>query len=75
MRRIAARQFEENLAAELRGARAYEASREQRRGTKRLGGPPKPYTAPEIPPGEVNVTDPERAFISRAAVFAAIPLP
>jgi transposase len=57
--RIAARQFEENLAAELRGNRAYEASREQRRGTRRLGGPPKPYTPPEIPQGEVNVTDPD----------------
>ena len=30
-----------------------------RRGTKRLGGPPKPYTPPETPPGEVNVTDPD----------------
>jgi len=57
--RIAARQFEDNLAAELRGNGAYEASREQRRGTRRLGGPPKPYTPPEIPPGEVNVTDPD----------------
>jgi transposase len=57
--RIAARQFEENLAAELRGSNAYDASREQRRGTRRIGGPPKPYTPPEIPQGEVNVTDPD----------------
>jgi hypothetical protein len=57
--RIAARQFEENLAAELRGNTAYEVSREQRRGTRRFGGPPKPYTPPEIPQGEVNVTDPD----------------
>ena len=57
--RIAAQQFEENLAAELRGNGAYEASRERRRGTRRLGGPPKPYTPPEIPQGEVNVTDPD----------------
>ena len=59
--RIAARQFEENLAAELRGSRAYEASREQRRmhEPRRVGGPPKPYTPPEIPQGEVNVTDPD----------------
>ena len=27
--------------------------------TARLGGPPKPYTPPEIPQGEVNVTDPD----------------
>jgi transposase len=57
--RLAARQFEENLAAELRGNTAYEASREQRRGTRRIGGPPKPYTPPEVPQGEVNVTDPD----------------
>jgi transposase len=57
--RITARQFEENLAAELRGAKAYDASREQRRGTRRIGGPPKPYMPPEIPQGEVNVTDPD----------------
>jgi transposase len=57
--RIAAQQFEENLAAQLRGNGAYEASREQRRGTRRLGGPPKPYTPPEIPQGEVSVTDPD----------------
>jgi transposase len=57
--RIAAREFEENLAAELRGNRAYEASREQRRGTRRIGGPPKPYEPPAIPQGEVNVTDPD----------------
>ena len=57
--RNAAWQFEENLAAELRGNKAYEASREQRRGTRRLGGPPRPYSPPEIPQGEVNVTDPD----------------
>ena len=57
--RFAARQFEESLEAELRGNRAYEASREQRRGTRRIGGPPKPYTPPEVPHGEVNVTDPD----------------
>ena len=59
--RLAARQFEENLEAELRGNRAYEASREQRRlhDPRRLGGPPKPYKAPAIPQGEVNVTDPD----------------
>ena len=57
--RIAARQFEENLAAELRGNRAYEASREQRRGTRRHGSPPNPYMPREIPQKEVNVTDPD----------------
>jgi hypothetical protein len=59
--RLAARYFEENLAAECRGNAAYEALREHRRihEPRRLGGPPKPYTPPEIPPGEVNLTDPD----------------
>jgi transposase len=59
--RLAARYLEEELAAELRGNKAYEASREQRRlhEPRRVGGPPKPYTPPEIPQGEVNVTDPD----------------
>jgi hypothetical protein len=43
----------------LRGASAYDASRQQREGTRRIGGPPKPYTPPEVPQGEVNVTDPD----------------
>ena len=44
-----------------RGNTAYEAFREHRRlhDPRRLGGPPKPYTPPEIPQGEVNVTDPD----------------
>ena len=59
--RMAARMFEENLAAERRGNKAYEASRDLRRmhEPRRLGGPPKPYTPPPIPQGEVNVTDPD----------------
>ena len=31
----------------------------ERRGTRRIGGPPKPYTPPEIPTGEVSATDPD----------------
>ncbi len=59
--RLAARWLEEELAAESRGNTAYEALREQRRlhDKRRLGGPTKPYTPPEIPQGEVNVTDPD----------------
>jgi hypothetical protein len=26
---------------------------------RRFGGPPNPYTRPEIPDGKVNVTDPD----------------
>ena len=59
--RLAAKWLEDDLAAEQRGNTAYEAFREDRRkhDPKRLGGPPKPYTPPEIPEGEVNVTDPD----------------
>jgi hypothetical protein len=49
------------LSAECRGNRAYEALRDYRRvhDKRRLGGPTKPYVPPEIPQGEVNVTDPD----------------
>jgi transposase len=59
--RLAARWLEDDLAAEKRGNAAYEAFREHRRthDPKRLGGTPKPYSPPEIPEGEVNVTDPD----------------
>jgi hypothetical protein len=59
--RLAARCLEEELAAECRGNRAYEADREHRRvhEKRRLGGPAKPYAPPESPQGEVNVTDPD----------------
>jgi transposase len=59
--RLAMQWLEDDLAAERRGNTAYEAFREHRRrhDGRRLGGPPKPYTPPEIPAGEVNVTDPD----------------
>jgi transposase len=59
--RLGARFLEDELAAECRANRAYEALREHRRvhEKRRLGGPTKPYAAPEIPHGEVNLTDPD----------------
>ncbi len=59
--RLAALWLEDDLAAEERGNAAYEAFREHRRlhDPQRLGGTPKPYSPPEIPQGEVNVTDPD----------------
>ena len=59
--RLAAHSLEDELAAECRGNKAYEDLREHRRvhDRRRLGGPTKPYTPPEIPAGEVNVTDPD----------------
>jgi hypothetical protein len=59
--RLAVQRLEDDLAAEWRGNTAYQAFREHRRlhDGRRLGGPPKPYTPPEMPAGEVNVTDPD----------------
>ena len=59
--RLAVRLLEDELAAECRGNRAYEELREHRRvhDKRRLGGPTKPYVPPPIPPGEVNLTDPD----------------
>ena len=59
--RLAAHFLEDELAAECRGNKAYEAMRLHRRlhDKRRLGGPTKPYTPPPIPQGEVNLTDPD----------------
>ena len=59
--RLGARWLEDELAAECRGNRAYEEMREHRRlyDKRRLGGPTKPYERPEVPQGEVNLTDPD----------------
>jgi hypothetical protein len=59
--RAGARFLEDALDAECRGNRAYGELREHRRlhERRKLGGPTKPYTPPEIPAGEVNVTDPD----------------
>jgi transposase len=59
--RFAAQCLEDELDAERRGNKAYEDLREHRRlhDRGRLGGPTKPYTPPEIPEGEVNVSDPD----------------
>jgi transposase len=59
--RLGAGFLEDELAAKCRGNEAYEALREHRRlhDKRRLGGPTKPYTPPQIPQGEVNLTDPD----------------
>lgn len=53
--RLSAQWLEEELAAELRGADAYGQFRRQHP----VGGRIKPYLPPEIPEGEVNLTDPD----------------
>jgi transposase len=59
--RLGARFLEDELTAEVRGNKAYEDLREHRRvhDKRKLGGPTKPYTPPDIPAGEVNLTDPD----------------
>jgi transposase len=59
--RFAAQCLEDELGAECRGNEAYEELRAHRalNDRRRLGGPAKPYTPPQIPAGEVNVTDPD----------------
>jgi hypothetical protein len=62
---LAAERLEDDLDAERRGNEAYEAYRAQGRmkDGRRFGGPPKPYTPPEVPDGKVNVTDPDSKHI------------
>ncbi len=59
--REAKRRLEEELFTETRANMAYEAYRVRgvMRNGRRFGGPPKPYTPPEIPAGKVNLTDPD----------------
>jgi transposase len=58
---IAAQRLEQELETDLCANREYELARERRRkiGGHRVGGPPKPFVAPEVPDGKVNVTDPD----------------
>jgi transposase len=58
---LAAERLEADLSVERRANDAYEAYRAQGRmkDGRRFGGPPKPYTPPELPVGKVNVTDPD----------------
>ena len=62
---LAAERLEDDLDAERRGNEAYEQYRARGRmkDGRRFGGPPKPYTPPEIPAGKVNVTDPDSKHI------------
>jgi hypothetical protein len=58
---LGAERLEVDLAAECRANEAYEQFKERRRalGGRRVGGPPKPYTPPDVPAGKVNLTDPD----------------
>jgi Transposase DDE domain/Transposase domain (DUF772) len=57
----AGRRLADDLDAERRGNRAYEAYRAQgkMKDGRRFGSPPKPYVPPDGPLGEANTTDPD----------------
>jgi len=57
--------LEAELDAERAGNAAYEEYRAQGRmkNGRRFGGPPKPYQPPEVPAGQVNVTDPDSKLL------------
>ncbi|MGI8712832.1 MAG: transposase, partial [Solirubrobacteraceae bacterium] len=59
--RDAAGRLEDELVAEARGNRAYEAWRAQGRARdgKRFGRGPNPWRAPEVPAGVINLSDPD----------------
>ena len=65
--REAKRRMDEQLFTEQRAEEAYQRYREQ--GKDRRGGRlgpntvPKPYTPPELPPGEINLTDPDSRMV------------
>ena len=58
---LAAERLEDELDAECRANTAYEEYKARRReeGGRRVGGPTKPYTPPEVPDGKVNISDPD----------------
>ena len=62
---LAALRLEAELDAERAGNAAYEEYRAQGRmkNGRRFGGPPKPYQPPEVPGGQVNVTDPDSKLL------------
>ena len=59
----AVHRLEENQQVEIQASEAYEAWQAERRAGRvpgqKLGMPPRPYVAPEIPEGVMNKTDPD----------------
>jgi len=58
---LAVERLEVDLDVERRANQAYEAYRARGRmkDGRRFGGPPNPYTPPDLPAGKMNVTDPD----------------
>jgi transposase len=68
---LAAGRLEDDLDAERAGNEAYEAYRRQgrMRDGRRFGRPPDPYQPPEVPAGNVNITDPDSKLIPDGLFF------
>ncbi|MCA1680184.1 MAG: transposase [Actinobacteria bacterium] len=63
----AKRRLDEELLTELRANAAYERYRSGRmKDGPRFSRPPDPYTPPAIPPGQVNITDPDSRVVKGA---------
>ena len=58
---LAVERLDSDLDVERRANQAYEAYRARGRmkDGRRFGGPPNPYTPPDLPAGKMNVTDPD----------------
>ena len=63
--REASRRLEQELETERAANAAYEAyrSRGRMKDGRRFGRPPKPHELPDIPPGKVNLTDPDARLL------------
>src|SRR5881398_3362926 len=72
----AKRRLEEELFTEVRANEAYEAyrARDRMRNGRRLGAhsPPQPYTAPTIPEGRINTTDPDSHVVKGLRGFIQV---
>ena len=68
---LAGERLEAERDAQVAANRAYEDYRENGRDTtgRRLGRRPKPWAAPEVPEGVVNVTDPDTQRMKANTVF------
>jgi len=63
----AKRRLDEELWTELRANAAYERYRSGRmKDGRRFSRPPDPYTSPALPPGQVNITDPDSRVVKGA---------
>jgi transposase len=73
----AKRQLDEQLAAERRASAAYENFRAHGRmkDGRRLGARPTPYSPPQQPSGQINVTDPDSRLLKAPSGYVRATTP